>query len=69
MIENTIALRIFDFLKEYPPFNLLHKSELLSVASRIKVQYVAPEELVFQQGQDPRTHFFVVRDKHSTERT
>jgi CBS domain-containing protein len=61
-MENTIALRIFDFLKEYPPFNLLRKSELLVVSSRIKVLYLAPEEQVFRQGEVPKTHFFVVKE-------
>jgi CBS domain-containing protein len=62
MIENTIALRIFDFLKNYPPFDLLLKSELLSISNKVKVLYVAAEERIFQQGQTPKTHFFVVRE-------
>ena len=29
MHENTIAVRIYDFLKDYPPFNLVEKKQLL----------------------------------------
>ncbi|MCB0546610.1 MAG: CBS domain-containing protein, partial [Phaeodactylibacter sp.] len=61
-MENTIPRRIYDFLKEFPPFNLLDPSLLLRVSERILVQYRQPDEVIFNQGDAPGAHIYIVRE-------
>ena len=61
-MDNTIPRRIYDFLKDFPPFNLLDKEVLLLLCERVLVQYRRPEEVVFQQGDAPGSHIYVVRE-------
>lgn len=60
--ENTIPRRIYDFLKEFPPFNLLGQELLLQISERVLVQYRQPEEVIFRQGDPPNTHIYIVRE-------
>jgi len=59
---NTIALRIFDFLKQYPPFQLLEKEQLLAVSQAVDVIYLRKEDLLFEIDQPIAACFYVVRD-------
>ena len=43
-MKNTIAERVFDFLKNFPPFNVLGKDELYTISKNVKVVIL---------GQDP----------------
>ena len=61
-MENTIPRRIYDFLKEFPPFNLLDPGLLLRVSERILVQYRQPDEVIFNQGDAPGAHIYIVRE-------
>ena len=47
---NTIALRIYDFLKNFPPFDLLKRGELLDLCSKIVVKYIELNAEVFHEG-------------------
>lgn len=60
--KNTIAERIFDFLKNYPPFELLSKTELLDIAKKVNVIYVQKEAFIFKQNETPHNFFYVVKD-------
>ena len=59
---NTIATRIYDFLKDYPPFTLIPKDRLKALASRIVVQYYEAGQTIFKQGDTPNKFFYVVRE-------
>jgi len=61
-MQNIIPKRIYDFLKLFPPFNLLNDKELLEVASRVVVQYKRSGELVFQQGEQGGAYFYIVHE-------
>jgi len=61
-MKNTIAERIYDFLKDYPPFNILEKEQLLKIATNVKVTYVEKDSFVFKQGENPHQNFYVVKD-------
>ncbi len=61
-MENTIATRIYDFLKDYPPFNLLEEALLRRVAARVVVQYRRPGEVIFRQGDPPGQYLYVIRE-------
>ena len=38
-MKNTIAERILDFLKDYPPFNLIQKDTILEIAKKVEIHY------------------------------
>lgn len=61
-MKNTIAERIYDFLKDFPPFDVLKKDQLFHIASQVKVTYVEKERFVFKQEENPHQHFYVVKD-------
>lgn len=61
-MNNTIPTRVYDFLKDYPPFNLLEKEDLLKISERVIVQYWRPGDLLFQQGQAPQPIIYIVRE-------
>lgn len=61
-MENTIPRRIYDFLKEFPPFNLLGREVLMRISENILVQYRQPDEVIFRQGDAPGTHIYIVRE-------
>lgn len=59
-MKNTIAERIYDFLKDYPPFNLLSKETLLEVAKNVEIEHFEKDNIVFDQGDRPHEHFYIV---------
>ncbi len=61
-MSKTIIHRIYDFLKDYPPFSFIDKEILLKIASQVKVIYSEKDELIFKQGVIPEKHFYVVRE-------
>ncbi|MGV8945636.1 MAG: DUF294 nucleotidyltransferase-like domain-containing protein [Lutibacter sp.] len=61
-MKNTIAERIFDFLKNFPPFDVLEKEQLFKIASNVKVTYIEKDHFVFKQEENPHDHFYVVKD-------
>ena len=61
-MDNTIPRRIYDFLKNYPPFKLLSKEELLQICGRIIVKYYQAEDFIFKQGDEPDSNIYVVRE-------
>lgn len=61
-MKNTIALRIFDFLKNYPPFSLLEQETLLTLCEEAIVSYRRAGETIFKQGDQSGKHIYVVRE-------
>ncbi|MDY2586715.1 DUF294 nucleotidyltransferase-like domain-containing protein [Winogradskyella aquimaris] len=59
---NTIAERIYDYLKGFPPFNLLTRNQLFSISSSVDVMYLENNQFVFEIGQPVSNQFYVVRD-------
>ncbi|WP_300978051.1 DUF294 nucleotidyltransferase-like domain-containing protein [Flavobacterium sp.] len=57
---NTIAERIADFLKEYPPFNNLTFNELSEIASSIRVIPLEKHQTLFQINDSLHECFYVV---------
>jgi len=62
LTNNTIALRVYDFLKHYPPFSLIEKERLLAVAKKISIQYYEPHQYIFQQDTPMADYFYVVKE-------
>ncbi len=61
-MKNTIAERIQDFLKQFPPFDILKKEELLSVSGQIRVLYVEKGDYIFKQDTSCHNEFYIVRE-------
>jgi len=61
-MSNTIALRVYDFLKAFPPFSLLAAQVLQDIAAQVLVQYRRPGEVLFRQGEAPGAYLYVVRE-------
>ncbi|MCC5834602.1 MAG: cyclic nucleotide-binding domain-containing protein [Opitutales bacterium] len=59
MKAETIAIRIADFLKDYPPFKFLQKDDLVDLASGGRVKFHEADEIIFSQGH-PRNQFIHV---------
>ena len=62
MNKNTIAERILDFLKGFPPFDALTYEQLITISSQVKVLYVEPNHFVFKQGTSIKDEFYVVKN-------
>ncbi|MBK9013297.1 MAG: CBS domain-containing protein [Saprospiraceae bacterium] len=61
-MSNNIATRIYDFLKNYQPFNLLEREVLLQVSASVVVKYYEPGQVLFRQDGEPGAYFFVMRE-------
>jgi CBS domain-containing protein len=55
----SIALRIADFLKDYPPFEFFDQAELIELASTGRVRFHEDGETIFETGM-PRDRFIYV---------
>jgi len=61
-MENTIARRIYDFLKGYPPFNMMEPEGLMRLARGATVQYGKPGMVLFRRDDLPEPYVYVVRE-------
>lgn len=61
-MKNTIAQRIADFLKDFPPFSLLTKEDLYKISKNANVIYVEKGDYIFKQGEELHSDFYVVRE-------
>ncbi len=61
-MNNTITERIYDFLKEFPPFNALEYAQLMSICENVKVGYYEKDSLVFNTDEELHDVFYVVKD-------
>ncbi len=59
-MKNTIAERILDFLKDFPPFNLLPKETLFEISTKIEIHYFEKDQIIFDQNDNPHEHFYMV---------
>lgn len=55
----SIALRITDFLRKFPPFEFLAEDDLVALASEGRVKFHEKDEVIFSTGQ-PRDRFLHV---------
>ncbi|MEN8804687.1 MAG: DUF294 nucleotidyltransferase-like domain-containing protein [Wenyingzhuangia sp.] len=59
-MKNTIAERITDFIKLFPPFDHLPHHDLYQLAEEISVVYLDKDESLYNQGKPPKEHFYMV---------
>ena len=48
-MKNTIAERVADFLKRFPPFELVKKAELLEISKQVKITYLEKGKIIYKQ--------------------
>jgi CBS domain-containing protein len=58
-MKNTIAERILDFLKTYPPFDLLSSSDLFSICEQVEVIYLEKGKFIFKQEENTHPMFYI----------
>jgi CBS domain-containing protein len=61
-MKNEIVHRVYDFLKEYPPFNLLPKEAILKISSRVVVKFLPAKTILFKIGELPPSLFYTVNE-------
>jgi CBS domain-containing protein len=61
-MSNVIVNRVAEFLKRFPPFSFLGDGDLTRVAQSVAVQYLEQGEILFQQGEAARPHFFILKE-------
>jgi CBS domain-containing protein len=59
---NTIAERIYDFLKGFPPFDMLTKKQLMSISRAVEVVYYKKGQSIFNISAPVEDYFYVVKD-------
>ena len=57
----TIAYRVVDFLRRWPPFQYMSDPELLELASGGRVLFHENDEIVFEQGRPRRPYVYVIQ--------
>ncbi len=61
-MKNTIAERIADFLKKFPPFNLLERDDLKAISENVKVHYLEKGKHSFKENDERHDQFYFVKD-------
>ncbi|TDB61816.1 DUF294 nucleotidyltransferase-like domain-containing protein [Arundinibacter roseus] len=59
-MKNEIVHRVYDFLKDYPPFTLLTPADLMSLSAQVVVRFIPKNQLLFSIGENPGSYFYVV---------
>lgn len=62
MSQNTIAARVYDFLKRYPPFTFMETADVREIADQVKVIYLEKGSEVFKAGEEDKGIFYMVKD-------
>lgn len=61
-MKNTIAERILDFLKHFPPFDTLNTEELFAISKEVIVLHFEKDAYIFRQNNAINDCFYVVKD-------
>jgi len=59
-MKNTISHRVADFLKNFPPFNLLHPKDLEKLSEQISIIYKEKDSVIFTENEKTHDSFYVV---------
>ncbi|GGD23926.1 DUF294 nucleotidyltransferase-like domain-containing protein [Flavobacterium orientale] len=61
-MKNSIAERIADFLKNFPPFISLPFHDLVTIASEVKVVHAEKNQVLFKVGDATHPNFYIVKE-------
>ena len=59
-MKNIISERVADFLKNYPPFNVIEEEALQLLAQQVTIVYKEKNSLVFAEDETPHAFFYIV---------
>jgi len=60
-MQNTIARRIYDFLKQFPPFSFMAKEDLLMICNDATVLYKDKGTIIFERDTVYADRFYIVQ--------
>ncbi|XCF04969.1 DUF294 nucleotidyltransferase-like domain-containing protein [Tamlana crocina] len=61
-MNNSIAYRVYDFLKNFPPFNHLKADDLLKISTEVSIVYLEKGDTIFKKGDPFNNVFYIVRN-------
>lgn len=61
-MKNEIVHRVYDFLKEYPPFSLLPREAIMKISANVKVKFLPDKTILFEIGDTPPAMFYIVNE-------
>lgn len=61
-MENPVAERVINFLRQFPPFSNLDKDGLSDIALSVSILYLEKNEILFKTGTPTHDCFYVVKD-------
>ena len=61
-MKNTIADRVYDFLKDYPPFDIIKKEDLITIAENAIIVYLEKGKILFQNNDTSHNYFYIVKE-------
>lgn len=62
MQKNTIAVRVADFLKKYPPFNIIPEENLLKISQVVTIIYLEKGKILFNIDDKIHDYFYIVKE-------
>ena len=61
-MRNTIARRVYDFLKKYPPFDIINEEDLLNLSKEVLVIYLEKGKTLFKEHENTHNYFYIVKE-------
>ncbi|MFW5726591.1 MAG: DUF294 nucleotidyltransferase-like domain-containing protein [bacterium] len=61
MASNTISRRVYEFMSQYPPFNLIKTERLLLLSEQVVIRYFEENQQVFVEGEAAGKYIYLVR--------
>lgn len=61
-MKNTIADRVYDFLKKYPPFDIINKEDLTMIAQNVIIVYLEKGRVLFKNDDASHEYFYIVKE-------
>ena len=59
-MKNLISERVADFIKNYPPFNVLDSKSLFELAEQVLIVYKEKNSIIFNVDEPQHSHFYMV---------
>lgn len=59
-MKNLISERVADFIKNYPPFNVLDNTSLFQLAEQVIIVYKEKNSIIFTVDENQHSHFYMV---------
>lgn len=61
-MRNTIARRVYDFLKKYPPFDIITEEDLLTLSKEVVVIYLEKGKVLFAENEQAHSFLYIVKE-------